>query len=242
MERGVSLKKILAVLLLVFTLGLTGCVQMVEITDEESETIARTASWLLFKYDNYYKENLVTPTPTVTPTPVPSATPTPLPDGEDAAVVTPDNGAQTEAEQAPIVLPEFNASADETLGIRDIHLEYDGYELYNSYTFDALSIEPQKPENVLLLVFLKLQNTGEEKAAVNVLETQPKCRLYVDITKQLTPKRTVLLNDFQYLVTELSEGESYTSVLVFEVEQDFAPETLDLYMTVGESTAHMNLQ
>ena len=48
-------------------LGLTGCMHMVEITDEESETIARTAAWLLFKYDKNYTENLITPTPTATP-------------------------------------------------------------------------------------------------------------------------------------------------------------------------------
>ena len=238
MERGVSLKKILAVLAMMIMLGLTGCVHMVEISDEESETIARTAAWLLFKYDNNYRENLITPTPTVTPTPVPP-TPTPLPDETVEPTMTPD---VSEGETEEIVLPEFNASVDETLGISDLCLEYDGYELYDSYTFEALSIEPKKAENCLLLVFLNLQNEGESDVAANILEMQPKCRLYVDITEQLSPKRTVLLNDFQYLVTEIPAGESYSSVLVFEVERDFNPESLDLYLTIGDHTAHMNLQ
>lgn len=238
MERGVSLKKILAVLAMVFMLGLTGCVHMVEITDEESETIARTAAWLLFKYDNNYKENLITPTPTVTPTPV-QATPTPVPDEIVEPTKAPD---ASEGNVQEIDLPEFNASVDETLGISDLHLEYDGYELYDSYTFEALSIEPKKADHCLMLVFLKLQNVGDEAVAANILEMQPKCRLYADVTEQLSPMRTVLLNDFQYLVMDIPAGESYSSVLVFEVERDFNPESLDLYLTIGESTAHMNLQ
>ena len=229
------MKKILAVVLMVFMMGLTGCVQMVEITDEESEMIARTAAWLLFKYDNNYKENLITPTPTPTPVPTATPTPTPLPDGAPE-ISNQGNGSSVTR------LPSFNASPDEALGFSDIRLEYDGYELYDSYTFEALSVEATKPENCLLLVFLKLQNDSSDVAAVNILEMQPKCRLYVDVTRQLTPKKTVLLNDFQYLVTEIPADGSYNGVLVFEVERGFAPQTLDLYLTVGEHTAYMNLQ
>ncbi len=238
------MKKVLAVILIVCMLGLTGCVRMVEITDEESETIARTAAWLLFKYDKNYTENLITPVPTLSPTPVPtlSPSPTPVPETQLPAVDAPAQDV-TEGEQETVdSLPEFNASVDEVLGLSDIRLEYDGYELYDSYTFDSFSVEPKKPEHCLLLVFLQLQNTSDEDVAVNILELQPKCRLYVDITEQLAPMRTVLLNDFQYLVTEIPAGESYNSTLVFEVGKDFSPETLDLFVSVGENTAHMNLQ
>ena len=117
------------IILFVCMLGLTGCVHMVEITDEESEMIARTAAWLLFKYDNNYKENLITPTPTVTPTPV-QATPTPVPDEVVEPTKAPD---ASEGNVQEIVLPEFNASVDETLRISDLHLEYDGYELCNAF-------------------------------------------------------------------------------------------------------------
>ena len=225
-------------------LGLTGCVRMVEITDEESETIARTAAWLLLKYDKNYTENLVTPVPTLSPTPVPtlSPTPTPVPEVQVPTTDVPEQDVTGSEKEEEISLPEFNASVEEVIRLSDIRLEYDGYELYDSYTFDSFSVEPKKPENCLMLVFLQLQNTSDEDAMVNILELQPKCRLYVDITEQLSPKRTVLLNDFQYLVTEIPAGESYNSTLVFEVEKDFSPETLDLFISVGESTAHMNLQ
>lgn len=237
------MKKVLAVILIICMLGLTGCVRMVEITDEESETIARTAAWLLFKYDKNYTENLVTPIPTATPIPVPTETPTPTPVPE--VQEAPDNFAEPDIEgDAPeeVSLPESDASVDEVLGLGDIILEYDGYELYDSYTFDSFSVEPKKPENCLMLIFLQLQNSGDGDAMVNLLEMQPKCRLYVDISEQKVPMRTVLLNDFQYLVAEITSGESYNSVLVFEVEKEFAPDTLDLFISVGENTAHMNLQ
>ena len=237
MERGVSLKKILAVLLLVFTLGLTGCVQMVEITDEESETIARTAAWLLFKYDKNYTENLITPTPT--PIPSPTATPTPAPEEETKLPEQMENDQPVSSDP---VLPENNVEPDELIGSEGIRLIYDGYELYDSYTFDSFSVEPKSAENCLMIVFLKLKNTGTETAAVNVLELQPKCQLYVNKTKVLSPKRTVLLNDFQYLSLEIPTGEEYNSALVFEVEKAFAPTALDLYMMVEDNVAHINLQ
>jgi len=235
------LKRILAVILVVCMLGLTGCVRMVEITDEESETIARTAAWLLFKYDNNYTENLVTPVLTMTPTPVPTATPTPVPDEQESTNAPVQETTKTEQDDT-VSLPEFNSSFEEVIGTEKIRFTYEGYELYDSYTFDSFSVEPKTPGNCLMLVFLQLQNMSTESARVNVLELQPKCRLYADVTKQMVPKRTVLLNDFQYLVAEIPTGESYNSVLVFEVEKDFSPEKLDLFLTVGENTAHMSLQ
>lgn len=234
------MKKILAVILVVFMLGLTGCVKMVEMTDEESETIARTAAWLLFKYDNNYTENLIAPTPTPTPvitaTPTPSPTPTPVPGASETA------GPVSEQEQQKVTLPEYNVSPDEIIGTSGLKLAYDGYELYDSYTFNSFSVEPKNPEKGLLLLFLQLQNDGAEAISVNLLEMQPKCGLYVDTTELIAPKKTVLLNDFQYLVAEVPAGGTYNSVLVFEVEKMFDPQTMDLYISVGDDTAHMNLQ
>lgn len=230
------MKKVLTIILFVCMLGLTGCMHMVEITDEESETIARTAAWLLFKYDNNYTENLISPTPTPTPTEAP--TPTPVPGATSKPVV---NDKQ---EDKPVqsVLPEYNTSPESLLGIQDISLTYDGCDNYDSYTFESFSVEPKNPQNGLLFVFLQLQNEGTEPATVNLLELQPKCSLYVDGVKKLAPKKTVLLNDFQYLITEIPAGGSYNSVLVFEVEKLFEPERLDLYLSVGEDTAYMKLK
>lgn len=228
------MKKVLTIFLFVCMLGLTGCMHMVEITDEESETIARTAAWLLLKYDNNYTENLITPTPTVSPTP------TPDPDVTVQPTSAPQAGNQ--GEKTEDILPEHNVSPEELLGIRDIRLAYDGCDNYDSYTFESFSVEPKNPQNGLMFVFLQLQNEGTESAAVNLLELQPKCSLYVDGAKQLAPKKTVLLNDFQYLITEIPAGESYNSVLVFEVEKPFEPDSLDLYLSVGEDVAHMKLQ
>ena len=232
------MKKVLTIILFVCMLGLTGCMHMVEITDEESETIARTAAWLLFKYDNNYTENLITPTPTPTPTEIP--TPTPVPDTQSQPTNPGNNKTDTKPEK--VTLPEYNVSPEKILGSRDVRLIYNGCDNYDSYTFDSFSVEPKNPKNGLLFVFLQLQNEGTESAAVNLLELQPKCSLYVDGTKQFAPKKTVLLNDFQYLITEIPAGGSYNSVLVFEVEKPFQPDRLDLYLSVGEDTAYMKLQ
>lgn len=220
-------------------LGLTGCMHMVEITDEESETIARTAAWLLFKYDNNYTENLITPTPTASPT----ATPTPT----MAPGVTPqptDVPAVDGMEEKPgrLTLPEYNVTPDALLGIQDIQLVYDYYEIYDSYMSDSFSVETKNPQNCLMFVFLKLLNERTSPVEVNLLELQPKCVLYVDETEKLAPKKTVLLNDFQYLIDEVPASSSYSSVLVFEVEKPFEPERLDLYLSIGEDTAYMKLQ
>ena len=146
------MKKVLTIILLVCMLGLTGCMHMVEITDEESETIARTAAWLLFKYDNNYTENLISPTPTPTPTEVP--TPTPVP----GATSKPAGNDKQEDTPVQLVLPEYNTSPEALLGIQGIRLMYDGCDSYDSYTFESFSVEPKNPQNGLLFVFLQLKN------------------------------------------------------------------------------------
>lgn len=239
------MKKVLTIILFVCMLGLTGCMHMVEITDEESETIARTAAWLLFKYDKNYTENLITPTPTATPTPIPSKTDLPTPTIVPGATSDPTDGnvnGNQEKEPAKVVLPEHNMSPEELLGVQNVSIVYEGCDNYDSYTFESFSVEPKNPQNSLLFVFLQLKNEGTESVAVNLLELQPKCRLYIDVSKQIAPKKTVLLNDFQYLITEISAGGSYNSVLVFEVEKPFAPERMDLYLSIGEATAYMKLK
>lgn len=239
------MKKVLTIILLACMLGLTGCMHMVEITDEESETIARTAAWLLFKYDNNYTENLITPTPTATPSPSPAPTDVPTPTGVPGVTSKPNgNEGNVSHEEQPVKveLPEYNISPEKLIGEQDVHIVYDGYDTYDSYTFESFSIEPKNPQNGLLFVFLKLQNEGAEPAEVNLLELQPKCRLYINQTTPIVPKKTVLLNDFQYLITEIPAGESYNSVLVYEVEKTFAPERMDLYISAGEDIAYMKLQ
>ena len=235
------MKKVLTVILFVCMLGLTGCMHMVEITDEESETIARTAAWLLFKYDNNYKENLVTPTPTEAPSPTPTDLPTPTPEVTKPEDNLPPVGGKEEV-PGKLTLPEYNVKPDALLGIRDIHLVYDGYEVYDSYMSGSFSVETKNPQNGLMFVFLKLENERTSPTEVNLLELQPKCVLYVNEEKKLAPKKTVLLNDFQYLSAEIPASGSYSSVLVFEVEKPFEPERLDLYLSIGEDTAYMKLQ
>lgn len=233
------MKKVLTIVVMVCMLGLTGCMHMVELTDEESETIARTAAWLLFKHDNNYTENLITPTPIPTSTPTP--TPTTVPGAQPDSTETLNNAGQGSKPQK-LTLPEYNASPEQILGVQNVTLIYDGCESYDSYTFESFSVEPKNPQNGLMFVFLQLQNDGAESVTVNLLELQPKCRLYVDAAKQLAPQKTVLLNDFQYLVAEIPAGGNYNSVLVFEVEKPFQPDRLDLYLSVGEDTAYMKLQ
>ena len=237
------MKKVLTVLLILSMFLLTGCLKQWELTDDETVTIARYAAGTLLKYDKKYDEKLATATPipteplpspteVITPTPTPTPLPTPeLIDNTDASDDDKEKGNE-----------EANAELTDVIGLDGISLEYEGYELYESYTFGSFSVEPQKKDHELMIVFIRVNNNLDEATDVNLMDLQLKFRLDVNNGTYLQPSPSILLNDFQFLNTQIDAGEGFGSVLVFEVETGYSPETMNLFIMKDDKTVIMKLK
>ena len=231
------MKKELAIVLVAVVLLFTGCLGMdpPDVTEEQKKQMAQYAAGLLMKYNKFYMENLTTPTPTPeatpTPTPAPTSTPTPTPTegAKPTSGAKPTEGAGEGNEKAL-------ADLKDVIGVDGLELSYGGYEIYESYTFDGYSVEPQDAGKLLMIAKIIVKNTTDSALAVNLTDKNLNYRLYTDANNYMLPKWSMLLNDFTTLNTTLEAGQSFETVLVFEVERDLNPSTLNLFIMQGNKT------
>ncbi len=207
--------------------------------------VAQGAAWVIIKNDKFYGEKLATPTPTPEPTATPRITPSPTPTpGEGGSDVkstptpkptkAPDKPNKNENEMA---LSELK----DVIGIPEIALEYGGYAMYESYTFDSFSIEATDDTKQLMLIQVIVKNESARTVNVNL------AKLFLDHKldaggKGYIAKRTILMNDFTTLDVTIDGGGRYESILVFEVEKDFKPDTMNLFITKDKKVVIVKLK
>ncbi len=231
------MKRLLAVVLILICFLFTGCLQQIELTEEETEQIAQAAAGMLLNRDNNYTEKLATPTPVPTDVPIIMATSTPTPTsaaGSDNGETAP-TGSVTPNQQA-------NCELTDIIGIDSISLQYDGYEMYDSYTFGAFSVEPKVFGNRLMIVYILVRNSATEPIVVDLMDSSLEYRLDIDGGTRLVPQQSILLNDFQFLSTEIDAETDFSSVLVFEVKEDLNPETMNLFIMQEDKTVIIKLK
>ena len=128
------------------------------------------------------------------------------------------------------------------IGVDCIEIGYDGYEMHESYMFDHFSVEPTSHNNLLMVVKLNVKNTDVEPVRINLNAIGFTYRLNLSVKSYLKPMLTSLLNDFSTLDTVIEPGGKYDAVLVFEVERDMNPETLNLIITKENRTVIVKLK
>ncbi len=239
----INLKKELAVILAAVVLLFTGCLGMdpPEITEEQEKQMAQYAAGVLMKHNKFYMENLMTPTPTpeVTPTPSPAPSPTSTPSptpGKDPTTGPDPSGGPTPTKAGDGGNEKALAELKDVIGVDGLELSYGGYEMYESYTFDSYSVEPSDAGKLLMIAKIIVKNTGDSALNVNLTDKKLNYRLYMDANNYLLPKWSILLNDFTTLNMTLEAGQSFESVLVFEVERDLNPSKLNLFILQGDKT------
>ncbi len=239
-KAGTELKKVYGVVLIVLAMALTGCVSMVELTEEQHDQMAQYAAGVLLKHDKTYSEKLATPTPTpeatATPTPAPAtSTPTPT---EAASTPEPTQGGSSSSSGNETALAELK----DIIGTEGIELSYGGYDMYESYVFDSYSVEPATAGELLMIVKIDVINTTDSDIAINLTDKGLSYRLYLDGGEYITPKWTILLNDFTTLNTTITGGQTFGSVLVFEVARDLNPSKLNLFIMQDDKTVIVELK
>ncbi|MBO7402725.1 MAG: DUF4352 domain-containing protein, partial [Lachnospiraceae bacterium] len=128
------------------------------------------------------------------------------------------------------------AELKDVIGVDGLELVYGGYEMYESYTFDSYSVEPSDAGKLLMIVKIAVKNTKDSPLNVKLTDKDLAYRLYIDTNNYLKPKWSILLNDFTTLDMTLEAGQTFDSVLVFEVERDLNPESLNLFIIQGDKT------
>lgn len=202
---------------------MTGCGEMPELTQEESELISEYAVGVLLKYDTAYNNRLVD-TPADDPAEEETELPEeenpeeePEPEMEEPAEVV--DVSQDEEEAQPMV-----SSVEEYYGIPNVMISYTGYELTDSYppseegAVPVFSMDASAGTQLLVLKF-SVQNTSGQDQQMNMLGYGATFRVSVNGEASKGALATMLVNDMQTYDDVIPANTSVEMVSIVEVPQ-----------------------
>lgn len=128
-------------------------------------------------------------------------------------------------------------SIQEVLSLSDIDLQYESYEVLDSYpaedTEDPYFTLDAKKGNKLLVLHFTLQNLAQENKEVNILSTSPLFIVTINGDKRIGALSTILLDDISTYVGELSPSAQENLVMMVEIEEGTASSIENMILTVS---------
>lgn len=228
---------------------MTGCGEMPNLSQDETELISEYAVGVLLKYDTAHGRRLVDTSgyelPVEEPEPEePAAEPEEpaeeeQPEAEEPAVV---DVSQDEEQTEPTV-----TSVEQYYGIPNIMITYQGCEMADSYPptgeGDTLffSMDATQGSQLLVLKF-NAQNLSSEDQALNMLGYGATFRVSVNGEPSKGALATMLVNDMQTYDSIIPASTSVDLVSIVEVPQGTNPETIDFILRGGETDGTLHLQ
>lgn len=227
----VGLKKNTAavLILIVFLSSLTGCGNIVNLSEEEQDVVAEYAAQAVLKHDKNYKSKLekVTSAKTETSAEISGETETASDEKIIKENVSDDHEDETEV------------SYSDAFGFSPVSIAYTGFEICESYPAEGdMTFRLNAAENTHLLVlkFNVSNNTGSPKD-VNMMSAGIHIKLDVNEESKYSALVTLLLNGLNTYSGTLADGENKELVLVFQVPYEDENSISELVMNVSGNTS-----
>ncbi len=230
---------------------LTGCTQLVVLTEEESDILSEYMAETVLKHEKNYKEALIYPEDTTED----------IADSEKKEVNKSEVATDTKGNIEPVseyvnsddkLTTLENTIGDETnymvsdmnlsdeLGNGKFEISYANYKLYDSYPTKSknnyFSLETTEGRKLLVVSF-DIKNLTKKTQKINLIKSGFEYTLNNGSNVTYIPKLTLLLNDIQYLDIEVPAGKTKEAVLVFDVLQDIDISKCNLVVSNQEKNA-----
>lgn len=225
---------------------LTGCVDsMPELTDEQSDIIAEYAAGLLLKYSPNYNYKIASEEEVAAAT---AAARVEVPEPETEQEAETDQGSlspETQEAGTEQVQPAADLDFAAELGIDDLIIQYQSFEICNSYPQDntGFSVDAAQGKKLLVMHF-DLEGLPEEDVDCNLFDYDIKMRVNINDTVSATVLTTLIPNDLASYMDVVKAGEMVDVVAVAEIDDMTEEEiqTLILRAASGAQTCAVQLK
>lgn len=213
-------------------LMLTGCNDVIDLTEEQSTLIAEYAAELLLKYDLHYEDRIAEGMREAKKEEE-STVAEDEADTEEA--VTEETEQETGEETAgnePAEEVSVGTESDiaKIAGIEGVSITYKDYQVMDQYPEsdgDSESINLEAADgHKLLVVRFQIANTTEDAVDISLLDSSIEYRIVCNGSKAADPMLTILMDDLGTLETSVEPDEDQEAVLVFQISEDMK-DTLD---------------
>lgn len=216
-------------------LFLTGCVSSISLTDNESDLVAEYIAGLMFKYDTNYEEALIPPEEEkeeVVVTISPSPTPVLINDSDKGTT------SQNENKDGNV---QANVDFTEVVGVKNLEIEYGGYEVKDSLSDNYFNIESGEGKSLIIVKF-RLKNTSDKDINVNLTKSNIMYQLDINTGNFQKPLLTFLDNDLRMIDTTIKANSSFDTVLVFNVSEKVNLDVVNVIISHSQKTAIIKLK
>lgn len=228
---------------------LTGCGDMPNLTQDETELISEYAVGVLLKYDTAHGRRLVDTSgyelPVEEPEPEESVEEPEEPIEEEQQ--EPEEPVVVDVSQDEEQTQPTASSVEQYYGIPNIMITYQGCEMADSYPptgeDDTLffSMDATPGQQLLVLKF-NAQNLSGEDQALNMLGYGATFRVSVNGEPSKGALATMLVNDMQTYNSVILANSAVDLVSIVEVPQGTNPGTIDFILRGGETDGTLHLQ
>lgn len=233
---------------------LTGC-GGTELTDEQSALVAQYAAGLLLKYDKNYSDRLLNDEEIAAAEEAEQLAAQKAAELEkireemrnSANTESTKNTASSESgsngQDESQGTTEAKLSMNEILQVSGFDIQYQGYELLDTYPPAEESGEEDNiyfslsaaPDRKLMTLRFRVTNTSDKAAKLSLVDKEILCKLVMPDGSKKNAMMTMLLNDLAFYDEELKAGESDEAVIIFEIKPDTNLEKFDLSVVIGEN-------
>ena len=209
--------RIVALIAILSMISLTGCMDMSNLTEEQSDLVAEYSAGVLLRYSDRYERRLITKEQLdkqgveiedVLPTATAEATPTPVTD-VSTDETTADGSSEPEVTEVPGV------PVNDFYHLDGVTVAYDSYQFVKKY--ESISqIRADKGETLLIVTFL-LNNTSGKTKNIDLMHNRTDISYTLDVDgSQYQPGIDILENGgMNNLSTKLKSGKKEKAVLIY---------------------------
>lgn len=252
-------KKLKMIGLMIFCGGmLTGCMQTVDMTGQESNMIAESMAGLLLKYDKSYEGDLIYQESKDLRAEIESKenksknVKTMDTSGEKASkdrnesnsgMVTTDNKNKVAGKKAEKT--GENDKLNETLENKNFKVSFQKYETSKSYDGNisnkAFSIDASN-NNQLLIAHFDITNLTKKNQNFNLINSNLQYHLQVDKETFYKPLVTILVNDLQYINLDFAAQETKEAVILFEIPKDIDLSNVEMIVSNKDNWLNIKMK
>jgi hypothetical protein len=197
-------------MMFIMAAALSGCTQIIELTNEEEDLVAEYAAGRMI---NYYRECTGE---------IPKASETVSAEQNTSDQQTADNQNQSAGQSQEGM--EVSNTLEDLLNISGVELSLVGYSVNDKYPTDEYSFSVEAPSGYkLLVVEYELKNNSAVDTVIGVDASHASIKALVNNTESAAMYRTMLKSDITNMDgTSVKAGESVTGVLIFRIKEDLA--------------------
>jgi hypothetical protein len=232
---------------------MTGCSldAMPELTDEESALISEYAAGLLLKYSPNYDYKIVDNVALSSSVDyveeeqeVPESTQTESTTEEETL------DSPTDVEASEQLLEDENTqkvSSDTDiapiLGISDVSIKYDSYEICDSYPKDTNGFNVSASSgNMLLVIHFNIENNSDEDCNLNLIEDNITARITVNDSLSGNGLNTMLPNDLTSYYDTISANATTDAVVLAQLSEGSAQDLTAISVKISATNGSVDIE